>query len=437
MHGHFYPSPAAAAAAAASGGGVALSVVGHPGFHHHPDTGHALHLGFPPSSVPILSLVSPALFAPAYAFLTHVPAMQRRAAGAASNGVAVANGNGGGNGGGNAGGSGADRVSNGVVGNGAAPGGGPTGGGGLRAVGSGGVNGEGCVSSNGGAGHRDGGSHSRARLQASTLPPEPRPIPRKPQGLSVLALPPGTIPDNRDEVMARASLWERRRRIEGRTTCAPDAIPEVRGPGCVDAVGFRDCGRRRAEEDEAAWRTPRGGWHLLPDGDCDTNPASSLTSGIPSSGRSDPGWGLIPSSLTSSPVAACAGGNWEEGESVTASVTDSAAGSVNGSATGDAGRVEEPAWSSDLAGSVGVVTDLVLPSHSAAMGFCTRGVGWEAATWGGDEEEDEEEREIAKALEVSGFRNRKERCTMEGVTGFPSSSDAPLSREFSDWPRTP
>lgn len=388
-----------------------MSVISHPAFHHHPDAAHALHLGLPPG-VPILSLV-PGLFTPAYAFLAHVP-MPRRSAGGNSNGVVAgaANGTGGsgsaggaggangGGAGGGGGGNGADRVSNGGVGNGEALAGGAAIGGGGLVGGLGGGNGVGGSGESGGSvapgGTGDNGPLlGRVRVQASSLPSEPRVFPRKSQELVAPAYPSGSIADNREEVMAGASVLERRRRAEGRTTCSAKMVPEIREPECaVDHMGYRDLPRGKFDEEEAFMRGVRGGWHLL-ERENEAIPPAGLAGGISNASRSDNGWTPTPSSLTSSPVAAGMNGGWEEGDST----TDSATGSINGSMVGDACRVEEAPWSVDLASSVGVVTDLVLPCHSAAMGCGSIGQGWDGAMWE-DDDDDEEEREMDAALEV-------------------------------------
>ncbi|CAM9215620.1 unnamed protein product [Sphacelaria rigidula] len=473
---YYAPAPGSGAG---NGNSVAVSVVGHPAFHHHPEAGgpHALHVGLPAGvgvptgSVPILSLVSPTLFAPTYAFLTQFSVPGRGVGGT----VAGANGTGGG-------------VGNGTIN---------------------GVSGEGKSTGGQRGGERGGNdrdreradlrgnhlaAHGRIPLHESSMPIEQQQQPRArlrkqaPTGLVVLATAPGAMPDNRDQVIARAREMERQRRLEGRTTCyTSEPVPEIHGvtvaSPAADLVGqFKDISRRKLDgssdevdmmvgwgpapprgvvDADSCWPLPRvvgrrsssggdrsdtrsdrsdSGGGRTPTDDGNGTPTASLTGAVSSVARSDgDGWGVISSSVSPSPSSSssCGEGSirgsrgsrggrrgsscWGEGticesaaicsasvSAMSGSATGSASGSASGDVDGDRSLSgEEPPWCEELASSIGVVTDLVLPSPmSRAGGFGPprRGRGYmKESRWGvdvgGDDDDDEEEREMDAALE--------------------------------------
>lgn len=281
------------------------------------------------------------------------------------------------------------------------------GGGGIGESGSGcGAGSVGASGASGSGGIGNGGvGHTRSRVQPSTLPSDNRPPPRnKARGITVKATAPGWTPDNRAEVMGRVRAHERKRRLEGRVTCNSESIPEIRVLSGAEVGRFGDFARRKVDGPDGGWGAPRGGWPVmggkLCDGEGDGTPTASLTGAVSSAARSDAGWGVISSSLSASSEEGGEDGNSWDGSGC------SATASASGSATGDS--LEHAPWSEELASSLGIVTNVVLPSHSAETGFVPRGSGrgvawgWEAATWGGDddEEDDEEEREMSAALEV-------------------------------------
>lgn len=211
----------------------------------------------------------------------------------------------------------------------------------------------------------------------------------------------GLTLDNRSEVIALAPALEKKRRMQDRVGYqeqeeAPP-ITEV-GDATMDDIGvdfgdFRAPKRAPEEEDEADGWGPRqntgpvlGGWD-----ECHGvgTSSGSCTGTISSVERADGGWGGTSSSLSSS----CGdGGRWED-----------SGGSASGSTVSDGMDVEE-GWSNELRRSIGVVTDLVLPLEASAL------VDWKRAPraevgrggWGAEEPDqyDEEEREMAAALEV-------------------------------------
>ena len=449
----YYPPPGSTAAVVGGAGGIpAVSVLGHGGYQPHPESGgHAMRLGLPPVSVPIVSILSPTLFSP-YAVLTQIP-VQRR--------VAVANGGGGGGGGGGSNGNssvGAPVAAGGVAAG--ANGNANVAGGTGRDV-SGSRNGSGNGIGNGnGGGHGNGNgigkgggmrsAHVRVRVHAPSLGPDGLHMQRKPRGLVVMMVAPGSTPDNRTEVMARAPALEKKRRVEGRIACQAEAlpIPDIDDGSDGDiGVDFGDFRARKREDEEGRSWGPREdtgpvlrGWD-----DCDVEGASSgsCTGTISSVERADGGWCGMSSSFSSSSEDV---GGWTEegGGSASGSGSVSAASvSASGSACGGGGSgtastmsdgTEEEGghWPEDLKSSVGVVTDLVLPCHAGYVGV-KRGAGiggggsggiscgtgsisssgsgsgsysgsspsFVGCTWeDGSEEDDEEEREMAAALEV-------------------------------------
>lgn len=370
-------------------------------------------------------------------------------------------------------------------------------------------------------------AHGRIPLHESSMPIEQQQQPRArlrkqaPTGLVVLATAPGAMPDNRDQVIARAREMERQRRLEGRTTCyTSEPVPEIHGvtvaSPAADLVGqFKDISRRKLDgssdevdmmvgwgpapprgvvDADSCWPLPRvvgrrsssggdrsdtrsdrsdSGGGRTPTDDGNGTPTASLTGAVSSVARSDgDGWGVISSSVSPSPSSSssCGEGSirgsrgsrggrrgsscWGEGticesaaicsasvSAMSGSATGSASGSASGDVDGDRSLSgEEPPWCEELASSIGVVTDLVLPSPmSRAGGFGPprRGRGYmKESRWGvdvgGDDDDDEEEREMDAALEVRPAGGLCENGTGEviAVKGGVSVSKDGSSTEF-------